>query len=172
MSKNKLSFNLSVPFEPTKQEEIDVLKKLQEKFYGNNYYLASLFTPKFTAWCARKIMDDIGPDLYEWWEGAESDSGRKLEDAKKEIERLRTEYNSFESDYNNATNNLRREMESLRTELEGMIEEKEIEANRVDLMNDNLKELQTDYSNACTKNADLEAEVLKLKAHLYDLEHA
>lgn len=173
MSKlNKLSFNILIPVCPSKQDEMDVLKKLQEKFQGNHFYLASLFTPQFTGWCSQKIRDDVGPDLYAWWEGADSDKGRKLEDARVEIERLKNEYNSFEEKHNFMTNNLRKERESLKTELEAMIDEKAIEVNRVDLLVDTQRELQSNYSDACTKNEDLEAEVLKLKAHLYDLEHA
>jgi len=52
--------------DPSKKEEIDFLNEVAESI-PDDAYLKSLFTEQMVGWVARRIGEDIMPDLYQWF---------------------------------------------------------------------------------------------------------
>lgn len=67
-----MEIRLKIEDNMSKEDEIKILKKLQNAFEHNlNNYLASLFHGQLVAWCEKRIKDDFPIDIYEMWESTE-----------------------------------------------------------------------------------------------------
>jgi len=100
---------------PSKAEETEVLQKIVEYFRDTPTYLTHLFTPELLSWSAKKIREDIVPNLFNWYFSeqkeyfTERERANKLQNAlsdrNKEAETLRDEAQEYCNKYNELMKN-------------------------------------------------------------------
>lgn len=141
---------------PSKSDELCFLEAIAASVSPDSY-LSSLFTTQFVQWVVKRIREDVGPDLYAWYEN-------KMQEATAtatEIQKLR-----------NTIDRLKEEMEVLAGEKEEEIER--VKAN-LELSRQNRQEWQDNYHDLHEQMMAVEAQlaaadriILELKAKLYD----
>ena len=154
-----MGIRLDIYNDMAKAEEIKILDKLTKCFVENpDNYLASLFTAEFLGWATNQIRDDIVVDVMQHINDySKDDEIRELKqelDSQKKVSELNAE-----------------EMDKLEGELK-------IAKDRIDFLRNETGKRTQDLEKAhkeclahSTQTDDLETELVKLKAKLYDLEH-
>ena len=151
-------FMIEVEDNMSKEMEIKVLNKFYASFAGTDTYLEQLFTAPFITWASMKIRDDIFPDVMQYIHPEESDELRQLRLLADSNEKLVDHYQGQEQELKEQYAALKeakqmdwdRNQEKIQTIQERLFEERERVRRHVDHI------------------ADLEQEVLSLKAKLYD----
>ena len=151
-------FMIEVEDGMSKEMEAKVLNKLYEAFAGTDTYLEQLFTAPFVSWVNTKIRDDIFPEVMQYIHPEESDELRQLRLLADSNEKLVDHYQGQEQELKEQYDALKeakqmdwdRNQEKIQTIQERLFEERERVRRHVDHI------------------ADLEQEVLSLKAKLYD----
>ena len=139
--------------DPSKAEEMAVMDKLYEIFRGTNTYLSGLFTEEFVAWVQGQIRNDFPPDAYGFGIAPQ-----------------------FNEEYENRIRDLTIENEEMAKRLEHQKNAIKILDSDVALLKKELQFSEVDKYAAVEKKDEarakakaLEAEVVQLKAKLYDL---
>lgn len=139
--------------DPSKAEEMAVMDKLYEIFRGTNTYLSGLFTEEFVAWVQGQIRKDFPPDAYGFGIAPQ-----------------------FNEEYENRIRDLTIENEEMAKRLEHQKNAIKILDSDVALLKKELQFSEVDKYAAVEKKDEarakakaLEAEVVQLKAKLYDL---
>ena len=143
----------------SKQEEIDLLNKVA-KLFGKGTYMADFFSEKLLGWVEEQLKNDFPPELYEAAAHEKDEHSKTLASSLKKDKRI--------------------------AELEAMVEsQKDSIATIRDSNYLNVSGLEADIDSYRTKweqesyradglvasNTQLQEEVKRLKAMIFDLEH-
>jgi hypothetical protein len=155
---------ISLSDDPSKDEEIDAIVKLLQKFAlapNGRFYLSSLFTEDLTKWVAQRIRNDFPPDVWGEWQADVNVMQGQLRMATKEA--------------NDAKAALAVAVEAVEVTkrewaADGIKYERALTGTRAD--RDEATDLYRKYSQmhyeADTERKALAAQVVTLKAELYD----
>lgn len=155
---------IRLKIEDTKAAEIAVIAKLVVSFQGTGLYLESLFTPAFLMWVGEQIKNDFPPDIHSYLLTDED----------------RHKYNE--------------QIAMLDTQVTELIRQKDLVTNELARVRDEADKVEVYYKDALARELDekshysrhnaqlaheinqlheecskLQDEVMRLKAHLYDL---
>ena len=148
----------------TKDEEKHLLATFAAGVNDNiavDSYLAGLFTPEFVLWVNTQIDNDVIPNIFEWWTNDTKSMQDRIRELNEKVDRSdRAIYGS------NQTIERLESVERDLTEMLSASRRNTSEAQReADEANRKLR-----YAKQELEQKDLE--LVKLKARLYDLEHA
>jgi hypothetical protein len=154
---------------PSKQEEIDILFQLHKLFEGRQWYVSSLFSEDLVTWFSHQVSQDVNCDVMLELSGSREHALKAegiirnmtaaLEVQAKEHDRkLSKVRDGYEAEIKHLKQELQFSKEREAEYADGLEKEKEqcIEADRVIRQN----RTTIDF---------LEAEIIRLKAKLYDL---
>lgn len=150
----------------SKQEELDGLTRLARVFKSGSY-LYDFFTPDLLNWVAEQIKNDFVPDLMGYVKSAEAEARKwhaEFTNAEarhaEEVKTLELEQKALDSEYVNSERRLKYCQEN------------------ADRQAKELDDFGVAYSQSLTANSELksevkrlEAEIVSLKAKLYDLQN-
>lgn len=144
----------------SKTEEIEAIEGLYAQVAGLGLYVTDLFTPGFVAWVSEQIKNDFPPDLYQWYTGAKQDRDNALAKAQNDLANAKREIASAES----AITALQDKAKSDGEKINNL-------AIAYNNANDDITNLRYQMNDAESTIENLQSTVLRLKAHIYDLEH-
>jgi len=161
---HQLRVAISLSNDPSKDEEIDAIVKLVQKFTNTpdgRYYLRSLFTDDLCKWVAQRIRNDFPPDVWGEWmaeRALNSIEARKVtKDLNDTKAALATALEAVE-----ATKRLWAEDEAQREHVLAAVRRDRDEAT------DLYRKYSQMHYDADTERKALAAQVVTLKAELYD----
>lgn len=158
-----------------KQEEIEVLRKLHNRFKSTGLYLESVFSSGLLSWVERALLDDICPDIHDWMDSAirnlqgrlvesEREWKVKVDDAERSKKIAVQHRDEFEALYRDAKSEKDSADQLFSNELR-LHSEANVMVNRLE------QELEEAKDELEVLKRDYEAKVMALKARLYDIEH-
>lgn len=137
----------------TKEQEIQFINKLA-KTVEPGTYLSNLFTPKLITWVEQAIKNDFPPDLFEWYEKV----CEELTDQRTETEAGYKQFASVKEQLDQAIQ---------------LVKEKDERLTKSMQQTEDALQVANDRYNEWVKKDDevttLKAEIIHLKAKLYDL---
>ncbi len=160
----------TLPTNASKQEEIEHLEALA-KTCADGTYLAGLFAPGFMAWMKQQIRDDVDCNVFNYLTVA----NERVMAAEAVVSQFRQALDATEQKY--AELNQQWRMQAAENERQAKVG-RDLLGGQVNLLSDRVEELHgqkfalgVELHGERDRAADLEAEVLRLKAEIYDLEH-
>ena len=148
----------------TKEQELQQLNDFV-KTLDPGGYLEALFTPNFVRWVERHVNCDIMPDMLDTLENVSAQYSQTYSDLRVEQQRSASAKEAHKKE-------LAREVaqrENLTAELEKRLK---AESKRLHEAWDRSSELRAALNEKEARVEELEREMLKLKAHLYDLQNS
>lgn len=147
---------------PSKEEEIDALEKIWDFFHHKmgkgSTYLESLFTEDLVSWVSIKIKNDIGPDIYEWFNGAVQDRGLDTSRANRLEDELKCLVESRDIT-----------VKDLHVQVDARTMTCDAFRNEIDVKDADIDRLMEEANVHIDHAAGLEMDIRNLKAKLYDL---
>jgi hypothetical protein len=170
MEKTKVKVSVSgLDENPTKAEEVEVVVQLVEKFRGKGWYLSSLFGTGLLAWFEGQAAQDVNCNVMLELEAAREHALKAVGIARKAVADIEANARDHDRKLSQFRDGYRSEIEKLKQELESA---KGREAEYADGLEKERQQREeadrTIRQNRSTIDV-LEAEVIKLKARLYDL---
>lgn len=145
----------------SKAEEIEHLEKFAASLEAGTY-LASTFTPNLIGLITQNIRADVCPDLHEWIVMGDAELCRDKEAAEAENEELKARVAALQND-----------LEAEKLHNGGLIhdlrEEVSYRTKQADRQAEDIYNLQGMLAQKESENQALKAEIMRLKAKLYDL---
>ncbi len=151
-----VSLNVRLTADASKEDEVGVMRKLQDGFAGSNLYLADLFTSDLTAWVEQQIRNDFMPDVME-------EVKRRNEEAEKSVAVLNLKMKEARSE----------EFARVTAAMKPQIETAEREARELEEKNEKLqfalRESDERLSEREREVFRMKTEITNLKARMFDL---
>lgn len=149
---------------PSKIEEVNVVRKLMSDLMGTDTYLASLFTCDLAGWVETQIMNDFPPDIWGAYQAEVQDLKRRLNDANKATTIFQSEALEARKEVEAAG----RKVESLQEDLRIAEDLRAQESAKAGEIHEELEDAQADLRNYERQLEERDQEITKLKAALYD----
>jgi hypothetical protein len=140
----------------SKAEEIEHLETFAASLERGTY-LADAFNPNLIGWIAQNIKSDIIPNMHEWIVFGDTELRKELEAERKAAKEAKAELSWIERQMEEKDAWIA-ELEERVNQRNGMVE---AQAEAIDKLQGTVEGLER-------KNAELEAEITRLKAMLFD----